>query len=66
MTDWITARLPTAADADLHDLVRWDPRLPGMLIPWHQVRPGEAWQHSAAWSAAPSGARPNLSGSADA
>lgn len=49
MTIWISDRLPTSADADLHGMVRWSPDLPGMLMPWQGVRPGERWTHSAAW-----------------
>lgn len=49
MTTWHTDRLPTAADADLHGLVRWSPHHPGLLVPWHNVRHGEPWTHSAAW-----------------
>jgi hypothetical protein len=49
MTEWIKDRLPTANDADLHGLVRWNPMLPGMLMRWDDVRPGEAWRHTSAW-----------------
>lgn len=49
MTNWVTGRLPTVADADLHGLVRWGQRHPGLLIHWAQVRSGEAWAHSSAW-----------------
>jgi hypothetical protein len=49
MTNWIKDRLPTANDADLHGLVRWNPMLPGMLMRWDDVRPGEAWRHTSAW-----------------
>lgn len=45
----ITDRLPTADDADLHGLVRWDPRLPGMMVRWDTVRLGEAWCHTSSW-----------------
>jgi hypothetical protein len=48
VSDWHT-HTPTAADADPFGMVRWNPRLPGMLIPWSEVRPGEQWAHSAAW-----------------
>jgi hypothetical protein len=40
---------PTPADADPLGLVRWGPRLPGMLIHWTHVRPGEQWCRSAAY-----------------
>jgi len=53
MADWITARLPTSADADIHDMVRWGPQLPGMLIPYQDLRDGEAWARSAAWQLEP-------------
>jgi len=46
---WIDDRLPAEADADLHGQVRWGMRMPGMLMPWDQVRPGEPWARSAAW-----------------
>ena len=46
---WTTSRLPTAADGDIHGMVRWDSRLPGMLTHWSDVRPGEQWRRSAAW-----------------
>jgi hypothetical protein len=49
MITWIRDRLPTAADADPFGMVRWNPMLPGMLIPWHEVRTGEVWSRSAAW-----------------
>jgi len=49
MTQWITDRLPTAADADLHGMVRWGPNQPGLLCLWSEVRPGESWSHSSAW-----------------
>jgi hypothetical protein len=49
MTPWITTRRPTSADADPFGQVRWNPHLPGMLIPWHDVRDGEPWTHSSAW-----------------
>jgi hypothetical protein len=49
MISWIRDRLPTAADADLHGMVRWNPMLPGMLIRWDEVRDGEQWSRSAAW-----------------
>jgi hypothetical protein len=42
---------PTAADADPFGMARWGPRLPGMLIPWNEVRAGEQWCHSSAWVA---------------
>jgi hypothetical protein len=48
VTQWHTTP-PTPADADPFGMVRWNPRLPGMLIPWSEVRPGEQWAHSAAW-----------------
>jgi hypothetical protein len=47
----ITPDEPIAADADPFGMVRWNPRLPGMLMAWHDVRDGEAWTHSAAWQA---------------
>ncbi len=53
MADWITARLPTSTDADIHGMVRWGPQLPGMLISWQDVRVGEAWSRSAAWHPKP-------------
>jgi hypothetical protein len=43
---------PTPADADPFGQVRWNPRLPGMLIHWSEVRPGEQWAHSSAWRGA--------------
>jgi hypothetical protein len=49
MITWIRDRLPTAADADLHGMVRWNPMLPGMLVRWDDVRTGEVWSRSAAW-----------------
>jgi hypothetical protein len=51
MPTWHTTP-PTAADADPFGMVRWDPRLPGMLIRWDEVRDGEQWAHSAAWTGA--------------
>ena len=45
---WITDRLPTAADGDLQGMVLWGQHA-GLLIRWDEVRPGEAWAHSAAW-----------------
>ena len=57
MTTWITDRLPTADDADPQGQVRWGPNLPGMLIPFHQVRHGEPWTHSTAWQGASCGPR---------
>lgn len=53
MADWTADRLPTRNDADLLGMVRWGPRLPGMLIPWDEVRAGEQWAHSAAWRSGP-------------
>ena len=53
MTGWISERLPAASDGDLQGMVRWGPQLPGFLCRWDEVRPGEAWQHSAAWVADP-------------
>ena len=50
MPDWITDRLPTAADADPFGMVRWSPHHPGLLTPWTDVRPGEPWTHSSAWT----------------
>lgn len=47
--DWINHRLPTAADADEHGMVRWGPQLPGMLCRWDEVRAGEMWRRSSAW-----------------
>jgi hypothetical protein len=49
MTPWITDRLPSPADADLHGQVRWGPHHPGLLCHWADVRAGEAWTHSSAW-----------------
>lgn len=49
MTDWITDRRPTAADADAWCMVRWNPRCPGLLCRWDEVHDGEAWQHTSAW-----------------
>jgi len=46
---WIISRQPTAADGDLHGLVRWGIHQPGLLMAWQAVRPGEPWAHSAAW-----------------
>jgi hypothetical protein len=46
---WHTDRLPTAADADLHGLVRWRPEASGLMMRWDDVRPGEAWAHTSAW-----------------
>lgn len=43
---------PTPADADPFGMVRWGPRLPGMLIHWSEVRPGEQWARSSAWKGA--------------
>lgn len=50
MTTWIVDRLPAKADADLHGLVRWGIRQPGLLIAWTDVRAGEPWKRSAAWT----------------
>ena len=50
MTNWITDRLPTPSDADPQGQVRWGPNLPGMLMPYQQVRLGEPWTHSSAWT----------------
>jgi len=49
MEIWVTDRLPTQHDADPQGTVRWGPRCPGLLLPWHQVRHGEPWTHSSAW-----------------
>lgn len=49
MSRWIADRLPTVDDADVHGLVRWGLLQPGLLMPWQDVRPGEAWARSAAW-----------------
>jgi hypothetical protein len=49
VTDWIQDRVPAAEDADLHGMVRWGPRMPGLLMRWDEVRPGEPWQHTSAW-----------------
>jgi hypothetical protein len=49
VAEWHRDRLPTAADADLHGLVRWGPNHPGLMMPWHDVRPGESWTHTSAW-----------------
>jgi hypothetical protein len=51
MIQWRTTP-PNPADADPFGMVRWDPRLPGMLIRWDEVRPGEQWAHSSAWTGA--------------
>jgi hypothetical protein len=51
VTQWHTTP-PTETDADPFGMVRWGPRLPGMLIRWDEVRPGEQWAHSAAWHGA--------------
>jgi len=59
---WISDRLPTSADADLHGSVRWGPRHPGLLCPWQDVRPGEPWRHSSAWSGAGGDAHPLAEG----
>jgi len=56
MTTWITDRLPTPSDADPFGQVRWGPNLPGMLLPYHQVRHGEPWTHSSAWQGSSCGA----------
>lgn len=45
----ITDRLPTPADADPQGMVRWGRDMPGMLMHWSEVRPGEPWEHSSAW-----------------
>lgn len=50
MTSWIVDRLPTLADADPLGYVRWGLNYPGMLLLWDDVRPGEAWKHSSAWT----------------
>ena len=44
---------PTAADADPLGMVRWGPQLPGFLIRWDEVRPGEQWSHSSALTPKP-------------
>lgn len=49
MAQWISDRLPTQQDADLHGQVRWNPKLPGMLMHWLGVRQGELWAHTSAW-----------------
>jgi len=50
MTEWISDRLPTEADADPLGMVRWGPRLPGFLCPWSDVRAGEVWTHTSAFN----------------
>jgi hypothetical protein len=54
---WHTDRLPTAEDGDLQGMVRWNPRLPGMLTHWSDVRLGEAWCHTSAWVPVPDAMR---------
>jgi len=47
---WISNRLPTQQDGDLHGMVLWG-KQSGLLMEWHGVRPGEHWARSAAWTA---------------
>lgn len=66
MTGYTTDRLPTAADADPFGQVRWSPHHPGMLCPWQDVRPGEAWTHSSAWKAVAGAEAPSHHGTNNA
>jgi hypothetical protein len=49
MTKWISNRLPTKEDADIHGMVLWRPDRPGLLMAWSEVRLGEIWARSSAW-----------------
>jgi hypothetical protein len=55
MTPWIKDRLPTPEDADPLGMVRWGPALPGYICRWQDVRLGEPWTHTSAWTAPSAG-----------
>ena len=60
MTDWITDRPPTAADADEHGEVL--AQMPSRMLPgetwssfteWDQVPANTPWRHTSMWGTAP-------------
>lgn len=60
MTDWITDRPPTAADADEHGKVLAHGETCSGFIEWAEVPAGTPWRHTSIWGATPTTTIPRL------
>ena len=57
MTDWITDRLPTEADADEHGEVLAQGKTWSGFVKWKRVTTGTHWRHTSLWRS-PDGVAP--------